>query len=544
MAASSLTILRWAGLAVLVTLELLAVQGFLTFPEIATQSGLAPKLIASINDNVSIGRTVAFMGTAIAMMSLMITRRAKAIWSDFLRQDGYRWWPWITGHAIGFLIFISLSWPVFGPAGGTPDLSMTWFAGWLLTGTFAVFSLLYAAAPAGTWLRLLQQEWSTAILATVAAFAAWTGGHLAQNLWPVLTEVTLWSTYHLLTFLYADVYIDPSKAILGVNTFLVEIAPACSGAEGIALITLFVALYLWLFRAQLRFPIALVLFPLGITVIWLINILRIVTLVSIGTSISPEIAVDGFHSQAGWLGFSIVALGVIALAHHAFLLTGSTHETTHHRQDVAIGSATSLLMPLLVLMTISMVVSALSSGFALLYPLTVVFSAATLWHYRTCYRPIFTTPSWQAIAIGGCVFIMWLLVVPNQPGVGTQMAARLSAMPAWMATGWIIFRILGSVLTVPIAEELAFRGYLLRKLVATDFENVAPGTFTWLSFVMSSVLFGLMHDNWVAGTLAGAGFAIALYQRGQVCDAVAAHITSNALIALVVLAAGKWELWG
>jgi CAAX prenyl protease-like protein len=125
-----------------------------------------------------------------------------------------------------------------------------------------------------------------------------------------------------------------------------------------------------------------------------------------------------------------------------------------------------------------------------------------------------------------------------------QMAARLAEMPVWLATGWIIFRVLGSVLTVPIAEELAFRGYLLRKLVATDFEKVAPGTFSWLSFVVSSVLFGLMHDNWLAGTLAGAGFAAALYQRGQVSDAIAAHITSNALIGLVVLAAGKWELWG
>ena len=43
--------------------------------------------------------------------------------------------------------------------------------------------------------------------------------------------------------------------------------------------------------------------------------------------------------------------------------------------------------------------------------------------------------------------------------------------------------------------------------------------------------------------LAGAGFAIALYWRGQVFDAIVAHVTSNALIAVAVLAFGRWSLW-
>jgi len=46
---------------------------------------------------------------------------------------------------------------------------------------------------------------------------------------------------------------------------------------------------------------------------------------------------------------------------------------------------------------------------------------------------------------------------------------------------------------VPIAEELAFRGYLIRKLVSADFEKVALGHFTWVSFLGSSILFGSLH---------------------------------------------------
>jgi CAAX prenyl protease-like protein len=96
---------------------------------------------------------------------------------------------------------------------------------------------------------------------------------------------------------------------------------------------------------------------------------------------------------------------------------------------------------------------------------------------------------------------------------------------------------------VPLAEELAFRGYLIRKLTAKDFENVPLGQFSWFSFMATSVLFGLMHERWVAGILAGMGYALALYRRGQLGDAVIAHMTTNALIAVFVLTQAKWSLW-
>ncbi len=69
------------------------------------------------------------------------------------------------------------------------------------------------------------------------------------------------------------------------------------------------------------------------------------------------------------------------------------------------------------------------------------------------------------------------------------------------------------------------------------------GTFTWLSFAVSSILFGVLHGNWVAGTVAGVAFAIALYRRGALSDAVVAHATANALLAAYVLATHSWSLW-
>ena len=71
----------------------------------------------------------------------------------------------------------------------------------------------------------------------------------------------------------------------------------------------------------------------------------------------------------------------------------------------------------------------------------------------------------------------------------------------------------GSVVTVPLAEELAFRGYLTRRLMATEFQEIPLGRFTWFSFLISSALFGALHGRWLAGILAGMLYALALYRR-------------------------------
>ena len=88
------------------------------------------------------------------------------------------------------------------------------------------------------------------------------------------------------------------------------ISRECSGYEGLGLILVFTTAWLWFHRADWRFPQALVLIPVGLATIWIFNCLRIAALLLIGTAGAPAIALGGFHSQAGWLGFNVVALGI------------------------------------------------------------------------------------------------------------------------------------------------------------------------------------------------------------------------------------------
>jgi CAAX prenyl protease-like protein len=153
--------------------------------------------------------------------------------------------------------------------------------------------------------------------------------------------------------------------------------------------------------------------------------------------------------------------------------------------------------------------------------------------------------SWEAPALGALVFAAWAAAGswPGQDPATPRIAAALAGLSAGGRLCWIAFRVAGSVLTVPLAEELAFRGYLARWLIDSDFEKVPFGRFTAFSLVVSSLAFGLLHQRWILGTFAGLLFAAATIRRGRLSDAVVAHATANALLSAFVLLTGNWGLW-
>jgi exosortase E/protease (VPEID-CTERM system) len=362
-----------------------------------------------------------------------------------------------------------------------------------------------------------------------------------REFWDSLATPTLQLVHSLLSWFYADLVYRPEAFLLGTASFQVEITYACSGIEGISLVTIFLAIYFWLFRNELRFPQVFWLFPLGIIATWLANAVRIAMLIAIGASYSPEVALRGFHAQAGWIAFTLIAIGAIALSNRMQFFTVSKPEFSVVETDKPLAAA--LLVPLLALMAASMLTSASTGGFDVLYPLRVVAIALVLCYFRRSYKGLGWQWTWQAPAIGIAVFVIWVLLEPNVDSSKTALSQGLAELTNGTAVAWLVFRVLGSVIAIPLVEELAFRGYLIRKLIAKDFENVPLGQFSWFSFVLTSVLFGLLHDRWIAGTLAGMGYALALYHRRQLGDAVIAHMTTNALIAIFVLTQARWSLW-
>jgi CAAX prenyl protease-like protein len=113
--------------------------------------------------------------------------------------------------------------------------------------------------------------------------------------------------------------------------------------------------------------------------------------------------------------------------------------------------------------------------------------------------------SWQAFALGAIVFVIWIARWPGGPAAMRSGHASTSGVSGIGRTAWLVARVIGSIVTVPFAEELAFRGFLTRRLISADFEAVPPGRFTPASFLLSSIAFGVLHDRWLEGTIAAPG---------------------------------------
>ena len=120
------------------------------------------------------------------------------------------------------------------------------------------------------------------------------------------------------------------------------------------------------------------------------------------------------------------------------------------------------------------------------------------------------------VAVGVVVFAMWLGLAQIMPARDAlDPRAVVAGWPTGAAGVWLAAWIIGFVVITPLAEELAFRGYLMRRLISADFQRVPPGRFTWLSFLVSSAAFGVLHGQWMAGTLAGMAFAAVVYRTGR-----------------------------
>jgi CAAX prenyl protease-like protein len=135
------------------------------------------------------------------------------------------------------------------------------------------------------------------------------------------------------------------------------------------------------------------------------------------------------------------------------------------------------------------------------------------------------------------------LVMGSLPESQRPPAEFTAARAGWQAI-WLGARILGGIVLVPVVEELAFRGYVLRRLQSADVDQVPLNRWTPWAIAGSSLLFGILHgERWLAGTMAGAIYAWSMTRRGSIADAICAHGITNALIAASVLIFGTWSLW-
>ena len=106
-------------------------------------------------------------------------------------------------------------------------------------------------------------------------------------------------------------------------------------------------------------------------------------------------------------------------------------------------------------------------------------------------------------------------------------------------------RVAGAVLLVPVMEELFWRDYLWRQVLApNDFKLAAVGEWGWAPFLVVPVAFAFVHGNWWLTSVVWAlmiGGLLAYTKSLGAC--IVAHAVTNALLAAYVLRTGDWAFW-
>jgi exosortase E/protease (VPEID-CTERM system) len=445
---------------------------------------------------------------------------------------------WLLTHVALLPLLAALSSVLYRP-NDNPAHFVLMLGAWALVALALVLSILAAAAPWVLWqrgARRLGVLWAYAVAAAAASATAmeWTRGH-----WAGMETLTFEGVRLLLTPFMAGLRADPATRVIDTGRFAVQISPACSGVEGMGLMLAFCSAWLLLFRKEYIFPRALVLIPAGLLLIVVLNVVRIALLVLVGHVGLEPIAVYGFHSQAGWIAFNCAA-GFIAYASRK---SPTLNRNARHQSSGAENPTATYLVPFLAILAAGMLATALSSGFETLYLLRPVAAGLALYRYWPRLRQLQWRVTWRGPAVGIVVFVVWIMGAHLRAG-SDPMPFELSAMPAALSLTWIAIRALASATIVPLAEELAFRGFLMRRLVTADFQTVPYQSVGLGALLISALAFGLSHGAmWLPGIVAGLLYGWVTVRSGSLGEAVVAHATTNALLAALVLLAGKWQLW-
>jgi exosortase E/protease (VPEID-CTERM system) len=451
---------------------------------------------------------------------------------------------WALVHVLLLVPFLYLSATLYSPFMPFAALAVAWH----LIAVAATLALFAAFAPAAVWIGVLRRTGGLPIFAVVPAAAAVAAIKLSQMLWLPAAEITFRLVNLLLKPVLPGLVSDPITRVLGTSRFAVQIAEVCSGLEGVGLMLAFCTAWLWFFRRDYRFPRALVVIPIGVIAVFLLNALRIAVLVLIGNAGYERVAVVGFHSQAGWIAFNLAALGIAILAHTNPWLSREAAERRARRvqtQGRAVGNnpTAAYLMPLLAILAAGMIARSLSSDFELWYPLRLGAATAALWIYRRSYVGVNFGFSWRGPVMGALVFALWTASAAWL-GTSADEPAALAALSPGLRGAWIDSRLIAAVVTVPLAEELAYRGYLLRRLTTVHFESAPYSAARWPALAVSALAFGVVHGRfWIAGTIAGLAYGALAMRTNKLGESIAAHATTNALIAAEVLLFRHWWLW-
>jgi CAAX prenyl protease-like protein len=188
------------------------------------------------------------------------------------------------------------------------------------------------------------------------------------------------------------------------------------------------------------------------------------------------------------------------------------------------------------------------------YPVRVAVSALALLLLSRPVVSLRVAAPLLTIGMGILVFVVWvgpdLLFGPGYRHFWifeNSLAGKAESSippPLRESFPFLALRVAGSVLLVPVIEEIFWRGWLMRWLIRSDFTKVPFGQYNRFAFWVVALLFATEHGPyWEVGLAAGVLYNWLAIRTKSLGSCILAHAITNALLAAYVILRGEWQYW-
>lgn len=198
-----------------------------------------------------------------------------------------------------------------------------------------------------------------------------------------------------------------------------------------------------------------------------------------------------------------------------------------------------------------------------LYPVQTAATLAVLWYFRKSY----TWGPFKGLWLGGLLgvlgFAIWSMpgflgnhfsinsgilsflgVKSRTNGFDPTLFTVAGGTMYWLV---VVARFIRLVIAVPLAEEIFWRGFLMRYLLNSegDFWQVRFGTFHWKSLVIVTAIFTLAHSasDYAAAAIFGILMYVLAIRTKSLAACVLMHAVTNLLLGLYVMKTQQWGYW-
>jgi CAAX prenyl protease-like protein len=184
----------------------------------------------------------------------------------------------------------------------------------------------------------------------------------------------------------------------------------------------------------------------------------------------------------------------------------------------------------------------------LLYPVKILVVVALLYYYRRSYSELWQVglgarPAVVAVAGGLLVLYLWINLSAGWMSVGQSAGYEPRGADGQLVWWLVAVRLAGAALVVPVMEELFWRSFLLRWQEHPDFQTVTPAHVRIRSFVVTVILFGVEHNLWLAGMVAGVVYGLLYMRSNTLWSPILAHSVTNGLLGGWIIYTGNWGYW-